>query len=132
MFQTDQKHLSSKKISAVERGVDHLLSKATRLGDGAGKWARQMIKTRGIEGVRVLLGFLSLSKRHSSEVINKASLTALEAGCFRLRPLRELCKRQAEELEQLSFKDNHPIIRPLAEYQKLITKISFKIEENKG
>jgi len=126
-FNTDWKHLSDRKISSVERGVEHLLAKAMRLGDDAGKWANQMIATRGIEGVRVLQGFLSLSKRHSSEVINRASLTALEAGCFRLRPLRELCKRRSEELEQLSFDDNHPIIRPLSEYQKLIMKVSFKI-----
>ena len=39
-----------------------------------------MIEARGIEGVRVLQGFLSLSKKHSAEVINQASQAALEAG----------------------------------------------------
>jgi transposase len=128
-FQTDGKHLSDKKISSVERGVEYLLAKAMRLGEGAGKWAKQMIAVRGIEGVRVLQGFLSLSKKHPAELINRASLAALEAGCFRLRPLRELCQRRSEELEQPSFNDNHPIIRPLAEYQKLITKVSFGIKD---
>jgi transposase len=128
-FHTDRRHLASRKISSVERGAEYLLTKAMRLGDNAGKWAKQMIKVRGIEGVRVLQGFLSLSRRHSSEVINQASQTALEAGCFRLRPVRELCKRHSQESEQLSFTDKHPIIRPLSEYQKLLNrpKVSFGI-----
>jgi len=128
-FHTDRRHLASRKISSVERGAEYLLTKAIRLGQPAGQWAKQMIEARGIEGVRVLQGFLSLSRRHSSEVINQASHTALQAGCFRLRPLRELCKRYSSELEQLSFNDKHPIIRPLAEYQKLINrpKVSFGI-----
>lgn len=128
-FHTDRRHLASRKISSVERGAEYLLAKAIRLGDDAGKWAKQMIEARGIEGVRVLQGFLSLSRKHSAEVINQASQTALAAGCFRLRPLRELCKRHAQELEQLSFTDRHPIIRPLSEYQKLLNrpKVSFGI-----
>jgi len=128
-FNTDRKHLADRKISSVERGVEYLLTKAMRLGEGAGKWANKMIAVRGIEGVRVLQGFLSLSQRHSAEVINRASLTALEANCFRLRPLRELCRRRSEELEQLSFNDDHPIIRPLSEYQKLIPKVAFRIKD---
>jgi transposase len=129
-FHTDRNHLAAEKISSIERGVEYMLGRATRLGDQAGQWANQMIKVRGIEGVRVLQGFLSLSKKHSAEVINQASQTALKAGCFRLRPLRQLCQRRAQELEQLCFNDDHPIIRPLAEYQKLINipKVSFRIK----
>jgi len=108
-----------------------MLGRAIRLGHQAGQWADQMIRARGIEGVRVLQGFLSLSKKHSAEVINQASQTALEAGCFRLRPLRQLCRRRSQKLEQLSFNDDHPIIRPLSEYQKLVNipKVSFGIKD---
>lgn len=126
-FQTDRRHLADAKISAIERGVDYLLDRARRLGSDAGRWATQMMAVRGIEGVRVLQGFLALSKRHPAELINRASQTALEAGCFRLRPLRELCQRRAEEVESLTFTDDHPIIRPLSEYQSLITRVSSGI-----
>jgi transposase len=130
-FHTDRNHLAAEKISSIERGVEYMLGRAIRLGNQAGQWANQMIRVRGIEGVRVLQGFLSLSKKHPAEVINQASQTALKAGCFRLRPLRQLCRRRSQELEQLSFNDDHPIIRPLSEYQKLINipKVSFGIKD---
>jgi len=130
-FHTDRKHLAAEKISSVERGAEYMLGRAIRIGNQAGQWATQMLKARGIEGVRVLQGFLSLSKKHPAEVINQVSQTALEAGCFRLRPLRELCQRRSQELEQLSFNDDHPIIRPLSEYQKFINipKVSFGIKD---
>lgn len=128
-FHTDRSHLADAKISAIERGVDYMLDRAGRLGHEAARWTTQMMAVRGIEGVRVLQGFLALSKKHPAELINQASLIALEAGCFRLRPLRELCRRRAEESGQLSFTTDHPIIRPLSEYQTLIANGSWGIKD---
>jgi hypothetical protein len=130
-FHTDRKHLADKKISSIERGVEYMLERATRLGEDAGRWASTMISVRGIEGVRVLQGFLSLARKHTSNVINRASRAALEANCFRLRPLRQLCKNYSEDQGDLSFDEDHPIIRPLSEYQELLAKpkVSFQIEE---
>ncbi|MBU1470102.1 MAG: IS21 family transposase [candidate division Zixibacteria bacterium] len=130
-FHTDRKHLADKKISSVERGAEYMLSKAIRLGDDAGRWASTMISVRGIEGVRVLQGFLSLARKHPANVINQASRAALEANCFRLRPLRQLCKNYSEAQSELFFDEDHPIIRPLSEYQELLPKqeVSFRIEE---
>jgi len=132
-FHTDRSHLADEKISSVERGVEYMLSKATRLGIQAGRWANQMIAARGIEGVRVLQGFLSLAKKHPADVINQASRAALEVGCFYLRPLRKLCKHYSQTQKELFFDDDHPIIRPLSEYQELITipKVSFRIKDTK-
>lgn len=123
-FNTNRSHLSDKKISAVEKGAEYLLRKAAHIGDGAAGWTKAMIDARGIEGVRVLQGFLSLAKKHPASVINRASKTAMEAGMFRLRPLRELVKRNSGHTE-FEFAESHPIIRPLKEYQELIT-VSFK------
>jgi len=130
-FHTDRKHLADKKISSVERGAEYMLSKAIRLGDDAGRWASTMISVRGIEGVRVLQGFLSLARKHPANVINQASRAALEANCFRLRPSRQLCKNYSEAQSELFFDEDHPIIRPLSEYQELLPKqeVSFRIEE---
>jgi transposase len=118
-FHTDPRHISDKKISGVERGIEYLLSKASRIGPDADLWARAMIDERGIEGVRVLQGFVSLASRHPASVINRASRVALTSRLFRLRPLRELCKRLRDQ-EPLAFIDSHTLIRPLSEYQELL------------
>lgn len=92
------------------------------------RWASQMIAVRGIEGVRVLQGFLSLARKYPANIINQAGDKALEAACFRLRPVRQLCQRYAEDQQELSLDEKHPIIRPLSEYQNLMTTIKNKQE----
>jgi len=119
-FHTDRSHLADAKISSIERGVEYMLSRARRLGDDAGRWATQMIAVRGIPGVRVLQGFLSLAKKYPANVINQAGDKALEAACFRLRPVRQLCQRYNQDQQELSLDEKHPIIRPLSEYQNLL------------
>jgi len=123
-FNTSRAHLAHEKISAVERGAEHLLARAVRVGEDAGRWAGAMLEERGIEGVRVLQGFVSLAGKYPARAINRASRVALEAGMFRLRPLRELVRRHAAQTE-MEFSSDHPIIRPLSEYQDLLT-VSFK------
>ncbi len=78
-----------------------------------------MLDARGIEDVRVLQSFVALTTTHPAAVINHASRIALDGGLFRLRPLRELCKRLATQ-PVVEFRDDHPIIRPLSEYQQLL------------
>jgi hypothetical protein len=109
----------------VERGAEHLLSRAIRIGHHAAGWARAMLKERGIEGVRVLQGFVGLAKKYPAQAINRASKTALSANMFRLRPLRELIQRNTDQKE-LDFAEEHEIIRPLTEYQQFMT-VSFKV-----
>ncbi len=123
-FNTNRSHLADQKISAVERGAEYMLRKTISIGTEAALWAKAMLDTRGIEGVRLLQGFIQLSRKYPARAINRASKTALAAGMFRLRPLRELIKRHHVQ-EELEFAEIHPIIRPLSEYQKLIT-VSFK------
>ncbi len=129
-FNTSRSHLADQKISAVERGAEYMLRKTLFIGSEAGRWAKAMLDSRGIEGVRVLQGFLHLSKKYPARAINLASKTAFQARMFRLRPLRELIKRNSDR-EQLEFADSHPIIRPLSEYQELIT-VSFKLNDERN
>lgn len=123
-FNTHRAHIMDEKISAVERGAEHLLSRAVRIGDHAAGWARAMLNERGIQGVRVLQGFVALAKKYPGEAINRASKIALSANMFRLRPLRELIRRNTDQTE-LDFAEEHEIIRPLADYQQFMT-VSFK------
>jgi transposase len=126
-FNTNRAHLDDRKISAVERGADYMLRKILLIGNEASLWAKAMLDNRGIEGVRVLQGFIYLSRKYPALAINQASKTALAAGLFRLRPLRELIERHYNQ-QDLEFAESHPIIRPLSEYQKFIT-TSFKPNE---
>ncbi|HET8564535.1 MAG TPA: IS21 family transposase [Candidatus Binatia bacterium] len=128
-FNTSRAHLADQKISAVERGAEYMLRKAVSIGVEASLWAKAMLDNRGIEGVRVLQGFIHLARKYPAAAINRASKIAHQAGMFRLRSLRELIKRTAEQ-EEFEFTDSHPIIRPLSEYQNLIT-ISFKPTEER-
>jgi transposase len=123
-FRTSRSHLADEKISAVERGAQYMLRKAVGIGEEALRWAKAMLDDRGVEGVRVLQGFLHLARKYPAGAINRASRTALEAGMFRLRPLRELLRRNSRQAG-LEFAESHPIIRPLSEYQGLMA-VSFK------
>jgi len=127
-FSTDRTHLSDQKISGVERGAQWLLDKTIRIGPYSHSWAKAVLDQRGIEGVRVLQGFVGLTRKYKPQQIEQASRTALQANLFRLRPLREIIKR-AEVQEELEFAETHEIIRPLSQYQQLLNVITFKPKE---
>jgi len=120
-FSTQDRHLASEKISGVERGACYLLGKAGRIGMDAARWAEAMLEERGIEGVRVLQGLISLAGRHPNAAIDQACRIALSHQAYRLRTIRELIKRKTPAQEQFEFITEHPIIRSLGEYQQLVS-----------
>jgi transposase len=119
-FSTNDQHIPRQKRSGIEQGATKLLRKIELIGVDAGRWAEQMIACRGIEGVRVLMGLLSLANKHESQKINEACQTALTHGAYRLRTIRELIKRQGDRQERFTFIQEHPIIRSLSDYQELV------------
>lgn len=119
-FGTQDRHVDARKRSGIERGAVWLLNKARLIGPHTGRWAEQMVQQRGIQGVRVLLGLLSLSKRHRASAIERACEIACTHGAYRLHTVRELIDRQTDRQEQFEFIDDHPIIRSLAEYGHII------------
>lgn len=119
-FQTQDQHLHAKKISQVEQGTVSLLRRAALLGTHAEQWARQMLQMRGIQGVRVLIGLLSLTHRHSRDEIDRACEMALAHGAVRLRTIRQLLQRNGPKQEQFAFLDEHPIIRPMSDYGAVV------------
>jgi transposase len=120
-FSTQDQHIASEKRSGVERGAVYLLSRTRLIGEQTARWAEAMISARGIEGVRVLQGLLSLAQRHKAGVIERACEVAFSHGAYRLRTIRQLLKRDAPEQETFEFLDEHPIIRPLSDYGKLVS-----------
>ena len=120
-FSTPPEYIAAEKVSAVEHGAAWLLSKvATRLGPHSATWAEAMVKARGIEGTRVLIGLLSLAGRHSTSAIEQACEIALGYGAFHLRSIRALVKRQGPKQEMLPFLSDHPVIRSLSEYGQFV------------
>jgi Mu transposase, C-terminal domain len=119
-FSTQGSHLASEKISGVERGATWLLGRVRLLGPQSSCWAEGVIQNRGIEGVRVLQGLLSLAKKHRCADLEKACALAAASGSYRLRTIRELLKRQAAKQEQFDFMHEHPLIRSLSEYAQLV------------
>jgi hypothetical protein len=119
-FSTVRGHIAAEKISGVERGAAWMLSQVRRLGPQAGRWAEGVIATRGIEGVRVLQGLLSLAQRAPRAALEKACEVAAASGAYHLRTIRQLVKRQDGKQEQFAFMEEHPVIRSLAEYAQLV------------
>ena len=121
-FSTQGQHLAKEKINGLERGAGYLLGKVSLIGRETQQWAEAMVTMRGIEGTRVLQGLLALTKKHSSETLEKACEIALSHGCFRLRTIRQLLQREIAKQEPLPFLDEHPLIRPLDDYAQIVAR----------
>jgi transposase len=118
-FSTQQAHIVPEKISAIERGTSWMLGQADRIGPEAKRWAEKMLRERGIQGVRVLLGLLSLAQRHSPFRIEEACAIATSHGAYHLASLRRLITAKQPLVttqESFAFASEHPLIRPVADY----------------
>jgi len=118
-FSTDPTHLHPRKRSAIENGAEWLLDRARLLGPHCGDWAEGMMKKRGVEGIRVLQGFLHLAAKQTPAHMETASQLALAHGVWRLRELRGLLSHPTLQ-EQFQFIQQHPLIRDLSHYQALM------------
>jgi transposase len=119
-FSTLGEHIVPEKISGAERGATWLTNKVRHIGPQAHAWAEAMLAARGIEGTRVLQGLLALEKRYPLETLEKACETALSYGAYRLQTVRKLLARDALPQQPLPFLDEHPIIRPLDDYGRIV------------
>jgi len=117
-YSTHQCHIHQAKINSGEYGSDHLLKQALCIGPECAVWGEVMLQNRGIEGIRVLQGLLSLRKKHTPERLNHAARNAVKAGIFHLKEFRQLLTTE-EDLPSLNFIDTHPYIRKLSSYQEL-------------
>ncbi len=117
-FSTRSAHIAPEKVSGVERGTAWQLARVRRLGPQCARWAEGVVEARGVEAVRVLTGLLSLAERHPVAAIERACGIAAGYGAYHLRTVRALIGREAPRQEVLPFVSEHPMIRPLSEYQK--------------
>jgi hypothetical protein len=119
-FSTAGEHIAGEKRAGVELGAAKLMQKVSVIGPYSAEWAENMLKNRGIEGVRVLMGLVALSGQSDLDALEGACRTALGYGCYRLRTVRELTKRKAPPDEQQTFLEEHPIIRNLSDYDQVV------------
>ena len=119
-FSTRSSHIASEKISGVERGAAWQLARVRRLGPKSAAWAEAVIASRGVQGVRVLIGLLSLAERHPAAAIERACAIATSYGAYHLRTVRALIDRDAKTQDVLPFLSEHPMIRPLSDYSQFV------------
>jgi len=120
---TLSEHIHPHKRSGIERGAVRLLEDVRLLGTHTARWAENMFQTRGIAGIRVLQGLLALAKQHDAAALDRACEVAFSHGAWGLRVLRELLKRNAANAPKqatFAFLDEHPIIRSMSDYGKLV------------
>jgi transposase len=120
VFSTLDAHLHPHKISGIEKGADWMLGQVDRIGPKSRAWAEGVLKNRGIEGVRVLMGLISLGKQQSRQAVERACEIALNHGSYHLRSLRQLIKsHNPVPIQQVfEFASEHLIIRPVADYEQ--------------
>jgi transposase len=119
-FSTHPADIVPEKISGVERDTAWLLRRASSIGGHADRWAQDVIASRGIEGIRAVLGLISLASRKPWQLIDKACEIANSYGAYHLKNIRQLIDRQAPKQEELEFMKEHPIIRSLDVYGDLV------------
>lgn len=116
-FRTDSSHIPKEKVSAVERGTDALMRQIAAIGPHTKAWSELVIASRGVQGVRVLVGLKSLAGKYTSSDLEAACESAVSYGAVRLKSIRNLLKRKPEaNQQQFDFIEEHPIIRPLEDY----------------
>jgi transposase len=121
-FSTLDVHLLPEKISGIERGTAWMLRRVEYIGPHATQWAQSLLQNRGIEGVRVLMGLLSLTHKHRRDQVERACQAAQSHGAYHLRSLRQLIQQQNPPAIQQSFEfiEQHPIIRDLGDYGQFV------------
>lgn len=119
-FATDDRHIVAAKRGAIERGTAWWLRKAHTIGADAGRWAEAVLQQRGIHAIRVVIGLVSLAQRHRDAEIEQSCRIAHSHAAWRLRDIRNLLQRAAPPQEQFEFTQEHPLIRSLSDYGKLV------------
>jgi transposase len=128
-FSTNPGHIPSEKMSMAERGATYLLNKASMIGENAEAWSNAMLKERGVRGIRVLQGLLSLVGKHRCQELDRACKTALEYGAYRLKVIKTLLTT-TEKQTTFEFTQEHQIIRNMTDYGRF-ARVSFREGETK-
>ena len=115
-YSTLKTHIPKEKINMGEYGSAYLIKKAYNIGPQCAIWGEIMLKNRGLPGIRVLQGLLSLRKKYSATELNHAALLAIKSESWDLRKFKNLIRTEETQLELF---ETHPLIRKMDAYQAL-------------
>lgn len=104
---------------SVEHSRAYWLGRVQELGEPCAAWGQVVVQQRGPAAIRVLIGLLSLTHKHSIKAVNQACALALKHGTYRLRDLRQLIAKPTSQTN-FSFLESHPLIRPLSHYDNFL------------
>ena len=121
-FSTLQVHIAPAKINGIERGLEYLMRKVRLIGPQSLRWAQGVNREHGVQGMRILQGLLSLTQKYDSQQIEQAAETAWRSGSYRCRTLRKLLEHGGARQMTMAFMDEHPVIRPILEYDQFFKK----------
>lgn len=119
-YSTLTAHIASERIHTVERGAEYLLRKIQHIGPHATRWAETAIQQHGVRGMRIVQGLLSLTRQHDPEAIETACDVAWRSNAFRYRIVKTLLERRAAAQQTMEFMEEHPLIRPIADYGEFV------------
>ena len=117
-FSTLAEHIAPSKINGIERGAQYLLQKTKLIGPHSTRWAEGAIAEHGVQGMRIIQGLLSLTRKYESSAIEQATDTAWRSGSFRCRTLKRLLEHGGAKQQTMEFMDEHPVIRSILEYDQ--------------
>lgn len=101
----------------LQQQLDYWLGRANELGQPCGQWCHQVVEQKGPLGLRSVMGLIGLTRDHSFKRLNEACASAASRGAWRLRDVKALLEQRQREVQtHLSFAQDHPLIRNLAEY----------------
>ena len=118
--QTHPSDIPPRKLAAIERGEHLLLQELEAYGEAIHGWAKAMLQARGIAGLRVLIGLRGLAQKHALSPLAAACAEARRRHRWRLDDLRQLLADPTTVQPELTLLQQHPIIRPLNDYQQLL------------
>ena len=95
-----------------------VLARASVAGRHIGTVAQRIHATDGEDGVRRILGIVSLAKRHGAPTVDDACAAALDVGVPTYRFVKRYLERGSPL--RLGLKQVDPLIRQLTEYRDLI------------
>jgi len=76
----DQTHLTPRKRSLSELGVDALINRRQRLGPSCGAWAYVVTQNRGPEAVRTIQGLIYLVRDHLIAELKHTTYIIIQHG----------------------------------------------------
>ena len=114
--------LAKDRVYNPTRQTQKILDDASHIGPSTSSFCQLLLKKDERTGNKQIRGVVSLTKKHSSIVIEKAATKAVERGVESLRVFKRLVKEMEplvnKKPDSLNLTQDHDLIRPPSDYAK--------------